>query len=640
MLSDLRAVLSFLLCSLVLFFSHPSYAWYEYAVGIASNQIGDDYELGFEGPDLFDCSGLTQYAYRHVGVELPRAVNCETQKPGTCTIAQVDVGQIVVDGELQAGDLIFFDATKDQSGIATHVGIYEGNNFFIHANWYGYPVDSIDLNTGEDFWSGVIWSDRVVAIRRLPPPPGPSTQFTVDDIVEVTEDGVSIRDAVADWGLVKVDGENATTVSGTRGKILSLPLYYAGYWFWEVDFEEGADGWVAEDFLQLKEVGLWTFNNPTYLGEDTSGYENHGTAYNVTPEEGILDGAAQFTGNDTSLIEVPHADILNPSTELTVMAWSKIDSFLSPYSAIVYKPGEQPTSDHTDRIYTLWATSNYGFHFASTAKDASSQTICNSPGGLYSLNEFVHAAGVIDTSTHEMKIYVNGKLVQTCSYPGDEIRGGVYDLRIGAPYTTSSDQSGIYGILDDVRIYSGVITESEISALVLETQEPNASTFDYNTENWMASGDPTSPYPTYLPDGGNPGGAIEVYDDGGSVWYYVAPDKFLGDKSEYIDGTLKFDLWYSGSGTQVSYSDVVLEGADLILTIDAGENPVIETWKPYEVSLNENSGWVEVSSGTPATREQIIQVLENLERLRIRGEFLNGYPEAGRLDNVYLIPGL
>lgn len=169
-----------------------------------------------------------------------------------------------------------------------------------------------------------------------------------------------------------------------------------------------------------------------------------------------------------------------------------------------------------------------------------------------------------------------------------------------------------------------------------------SSTFDLDREGWLASGDVASTVPTYLASGGNPGGTIEVNDQTiGGIWYYDAPDKFLGNKSAAYERMLSFDLWQTGSGPQFSASDVVLNGAGLMLTVDAGKNPLpLQTWVSYSVLLSETAGWVKVSSATslagpPATQAELLAVLESLDRLRIRGEFIDG-TDRGRLDNVYL----
>jgi cell wall-associated NlpC family hydrolase len=71
---------------------------------------------GATGPDSYDCSGLTQAAWKAAGVSLPRT-----------TYDQVDAGTTVSLADAQPGDLIFF--YDDVS----HVGIYIGNGMMIHA---------------------------------------------------------------------------------------------------------------------------------------------------------------------------------------------------------------------------------------------------------------------------------------------------------------------------------------------------------------------------------------------------------------------------------------------------------------------------------------------------------------------------
>ncbi|MGW0819778.1 NlpC/P60 family protein [Streptomyces sp. NPDC002845] len=93
------------------------------AVSYAYSKLGSPYVWGATGPDAFDCSGLTQAAYRSAGISLPRT-----------TYAQIDAGQRVARSELQPGDLVFF-----YSGIS-HVGIYVGHGQMIHAPNPSAPV--------------------------------------------------------------------------------------------------------------------------------------------------------------------------------------------------------------------------------------------------------------------------------------------------------------------------------------------------------------------------------------------------------------------------------------------------------------------------------------------------------------------
>ncbi|MFJ6478637.1 MULTISPECIES: C40 family peptidase [unclassified Streptomyces] len=101
------------------------------AVAFAHGAIGKPYVWGATGPGSFDCSGLTQAAWRSAGVSLPRT-----------TYTQINAGRRVSRDQLAPGDLVFF-----YSGV-THVGLYVGNGQMIHAPRPGStvrlaPIDSM-----------------------------------------------------------------------------------------------------------------------------------------------------------------------------------------------------------------------------------------------------------------------------------------------------------------------------------------------------------------------------------------------------------------------------------------------------------------------------------------------------------------
>ncbi|QNP64827.1 C40 family peptidase [Streptomyces genisteinicus] len=85
-------------------------------LAFARAQIGKPYVWGATGPSSYDCSGLTQAAWKAAGVDLPRT-----------TWDQVEVGKRVATSDLLPGDLVFF--YDDIS----HVGIYIGDGMMIHA---------------------------------------------------------------------------------------------------------------------------------------------------------------------------------------------------------------------------------------------------------------------------------------------------------------------------------------------------------------------------------------------------------------------------------------------------------------------------------------------------------------------------
>ncbi|MEU8353483.1 C40 family peptidase, partial [Streptomyces sp. NPDC048845] len=99
------------------------------AIDFARSQIGKPYVWGASGPNSYDCSGLTQAAWKAAGVSLPRT-----------TYDQVETGTTVGKAAMRPGDLIFF--YDDIS----HVGLYIGDGQMIHAPKPGanVRVESVD----------------------------------------------------------------------------------------------------------------------------------------------------------------------------------------------------------------------------------------------------------------------------------------------------------------------------------------------------------------------------------------------------------------------------------------------------------------------------------------------------------------
>lgn len=104
-------------------------------VAYASNFLGTPYVWGASGPQYFDCSGFMQYVYAHFGVSLSRT-----------TFTQINEGSYVDRGNLQPGDLIFFGSSSNPH----HVGMYVGNNSYIHAPRTG-DVIKISALTRSDY---------------------------------------------------------------------------------------------------------------------------------------------------------------------------------------------------------------------------------------------------------------------------------------------------------------------------------------------------------------------------------------------------------------------------------------------------------------------------------------------------------
>jgi cell wall-associated NlpC family hydrolase len=115
---------------------------YTGVVAIAMRYLGTPYVWGGASPGGFDCSGLVAYVYAQVGVSLPHY-----------TGAQWTMGVPVSRGDLQPGDLVFFDGLG-------HVGLYIGGGQFIHAPHTGDVVRISSLDE-----SG--YSSSYVGARRI-----------------------------------------------------------------------------------------------------------------------------------------------------------------------------------------------------------------------------------------------------------------------------------------------------------------------------------------------------------------------------------------------------------------------------------------------------------------------------------------
>lgn len=99
------------------------------AVEFALAQVGDPYVWAANGPDSWDCSGLTRGAYLSVGVSLPRVSR-----------QQYWAGPLVHRAHLLAGDLVFLAYDPADPATIHHVGLYVGDGLMVHAPQSGDVV--------------------------------------------------------------------------------------------------------------------------------------------------------------------------------------------------------------------------------------------------------------------------------------------------------------------------------------------------------------------------------------------------------------------------------------------------------------------------------------------------------------------
>ena len=120
----------------------------------AMSLIGLSYRFGGNSPTQgLDCSGFMQYIFkRSMGITLPRT-----------SAEMATVGQQVDRANLKPGDMVFFGG----GGRVSHVGMYIGNDRFIHAPRTGRDIEITSMN-------GTYWKNRYITARRV----DRSTRFT------------------------------------------------------------------------------------------------------------------------------------------------------------------------------------------------------------------------------------------------------------------------------------------------------------------------------------------------------------------------------------------------------------------------------------------------------------------------------
>jgi cell wall-associated NlpC family hydrolase len=104
------------------------------ALQIAERYMGTPYKWGGASPETgFDCSGLVQWSYEQLGIDLPRVTDQQFQVG--VHISNVD--------DLRPGDIVFF---RDSTGYIHHEGMYIGNHQFVHAPHTGdvIKISSLD----------------------------------------------------------------------------------------------------------------------------------------------------------------------------------------------------------------------------------------------------------------------------------------------------------------------------------------------------------------------------------------------------------------------------------------------------------------------------------------------------------------
>ncbi|MEV7087891.1 bifunctional lytic transglycosylase/C40 family peptidase [Streptomyces sp. NPDC093085] len=130
------------------------------AIYFAQQKLGTPYLWGGNGTadqgGRFDCSGLTQAAYRTVGIELPRVAN-----------DQYNAGKHPSRQELLPGDLVFFSDDLTDSRAIRHVGIYVGGGYMINAPYTGAVIRFDKIDTPDYFGATRVTEDGAKSLPNV-----------------------------------------------------------------------------------------------------------------------------------------------------------------------------------------------------------------------------------------------------------------------------------------------------------------------------------------------------------------------------------------------------------------------------------------------------------------------------------------
>jgi len=107
---------------------------------------GVPYVYGGTSPHGFDCSGLTQYVYRHFGRGIPRTAN-----------GQFTAFRAVRRADARPGDLIFFHVSSNPGSYVYHVGVYEGGSDMVVAS----------TGAGRVIWESFTWAGDTVTFGTI-----------------------------------------------------------------------------------------------------------------------------------------------------------------------------------------------------------------------------------------------------------------------------------------------------------------------------------------------------------------------------------------------------------------------------------------------------------------------------------------
>lgn len=108
---------------------------------LCTQQLDKPYRFAAAGPKTFDCSGFVVFCYKQTfDIDLPHSAKKIGYSNNYCTINEI--------AQLKEGDIVCFNTNRGDGDLSDHVGIYIGNNYFIHCSSGKHKVVISPLNEG------------------------------------------------------------------------------------------------------------------------------------------------------------------------------------------------------------------------------------------------------------------------------------------------------------------------------------------------------------------------------------------------------------------------------------------------------------------------------------------------------------
>ena len=224
----------------------------------------------------------------------------------------------------------------------------------------------------------------------------------------------------------------------------------------------------------IKPIGWWKFNNNA--DDETSGANDGSLSGSPLPtfvDAPSFANRALYINSGSGVVTINNESNFDLRRTISISLWLKADT-LPPAGSMASLVSKMDSSGTvSSRAYSVWLN-GFGFVHLTSSNSSGTEACTDTADSVINLNTWYHYVGVIDRDNGSMKIYVNGVLQTPGSAAhhcggsgtfsaGDDAADNDEPVRVGGDF--GSSYSVFDGQIDDVRIYNGILSVSDISLL-------------------------------------------------------------------------------------------------------------------------------------------------------------------------------